>query len=315
MTEEITHITSNRHVYDVDAFEILDILKEKYKSNNNKISLESLKFEEDNLLKFLIDESFNATEKQRNRNFILPSNYNLYNIFLGYKLLTMDVYKIEPLLSYQSALFLGNNYANKDNFIGLVEFLIYDFLKERLETSEEIRLEKIVNWLERNREFLTKKAYNELEIENTIVEISKKSNKFNENNLKERTVFMNPQFANVFYEKFKYYFTEQENQLYLLLIKNDVTELLRFNGNTNQLVELFKRLRYNSKIKVATYEKLAEWLVKHFTVKNKQNVFVKIKINSARQVLGKPNKEPKKDNRIMEDVAEYIVPNLRNISK
>jgi hypothetical protein len=122
---------------------------------------------------------------------------------------------------------------------------------------------------------------------------------------------MSAQFADVFYEKFKSYFNEQEQQLYLLLIKNEVTELLRFNGNTNQLVELFKRLRYNSKIKVSTYEKLAEWIVRHFTVINKQNEFVKIKINTAIQVLSKSTAEPKKDNRIMEDVAEYIVPNQR----
>jgi hypothetical protein len=311
MTKESLFITSYRHVYDVDAFEILDILKEKYKSNKNKISLESLKFEEDNLLKFLIDEGFNANEKQKNRNFILPSNYNLYNTYLGYKLLIIDVYKIEPFLSYQSVLFLGNHYANKDNFFGLVEFLIYDFLKERLEASEQIRLEKIVNWLERNRDFLTKKAYNELETGNTLVEISKKTNKSNNDNSTKRTITMEPQFADVFYQRFKSFFIEQEQQLYRLLIKNEDTELLRFNGNTNQLVELFKRLRYNSKIKVSTYKKLAEWIINHFTVKNKQNEFVKIKINTAIQVLSKPTAEPKKENRIMEDVAEYKVPNQR----
>jgi hypothetical protein len=289
MTKESLFITSYRHVYDVDAFEILDILKEKYKSNKNKISLESLKFEEDNLLKFLIDEGFNANEKQKNRNFILPSNYNLYNTYLGYKLLIIDVYKIEPFLSYQSVLFLGNHYANKDNFFGLVEFLIYDFLKERLEASEQIRLEKIVNWLERNRE----------------------TNKSNNDNSTKRTITMEPQFADVFYQRFKSFFIEQEQQLYRLLIKNEDTELLRFNGNTNQLVELFKRLRYNSKIKVSTYKKLAEWIINHFTVKNKQNEFVKIKINTAIQVLSKPTAEPKKENRIMEDVAEYKVPNQR----
>ena len=56
MTEESHLITSYRHVYDVDAFEILDRMKDKYKSNNNIISVKSLKFEEDNLVKFLIEE-------------------------------------------------------------------------------------------------------------------------------------------------------------------------------------------------------------------------------------------------------------------
>ena len=63
MTEDSHLRTSYRHVYDVDAFEILDRMKEKYKSNNNIISVKSLKFEEDNLVKFLIEEGFNSLEE------------------------------------------------------------------------------------------------------------------------------------------------------------------------------------------------------------------------------------------------------------
>ena len=274
MIEDNQPKTSYRHVYDVDAFEILDMLKEKYKSNNNKISVKSLKFEEDNLVKFLIDEGFNADEKQKNRNFILPSNYNLYNKFLGYKLLTMDVYKIEPLLSYQSLLFLGNQYASKDNFIGLLEFLIYDIVKEKVLPDEQIRLEKMVNWLERNRTFLNKKAYYKPSSINDI-----------EN---ERIVTMEPDFANVFFEKFRVFFKEQEKQLFNFIINNESTELLNFDGKSNQLAELFKRLRYNSKIQVSTNKELANWIVKHFTAKNKQKEFVKLKINTISQVLSKP---------------------------
>ena len=263
MTEDSHPITSYRHVYDVDAFEILDIVKEKYKSNNNIISVKSLKFEEDNLVKFLIEEGFNAGENQKNRNFILPSNYNLYNKFLSYKLLTMDVYKIEPLLSYQSVLFLGNEYASKDNFIGLLEFLIYDIVKEKVLPKEQIRLEKMVNWLERNRTFLNKKAYYK------TPSINDSENK--------RIVTMDADFANVFFEKFKVFFKGQETELFDFLINNESTELLNFNGKSNQLAELFKRLRYNSKIQVSTYQELSNWIVKHFALKNKQKESVNLK--------------------------------------
>lgn len=297
MTKKSPLITSHRHVYDVDAFEILDTLKEKYKFNNSKISVKTLNCEEEILIKFLKEEGFNVTEKQKNRNFIIPSNYNLYNKFLSYKLLTMDVYKIEPFLSYQSVLFLGNQYASKENFIGLLEFLIYDIVKGKVLPDEQIRLEKMVNWLERNRTFLNKKAYYKPSSINDL-----------EN---DRIVTMEPDFANVFFEKFRVFFKEQEKQLFNFIINNESTELLIFDGKSNQLAELFKRLRYNSKIKVSTYEKLAEWIVKHFAVKNKPDGFVKIKINTAIQVLSKSTAEPKKDNRIMEDVAEYKVPNQR----
>ena len=297
MTEDSHLRTSYRHVYDVDAFEILDRMKEKYKSNNNIISVKSLKFEEDNLVKFLIEEGFNEVENQKNRNFILPSNYNLYNKFLSYKLLTMDVFKIEPLLSYQSVLFLGNEYASKDNFIGLLEFLIYDIVKEKVLPNEQIRLEKMVNWLERNRTFLNKKAYY-------------KTPRINDSENK-RIVTMDTDFANVFFEKFKVFFKGQETELFDFLINNESTELLNFNGKSNQLAELFKRLRYNSKIQVSSIKELANWIVKHFTAKNKQKEFVELKINTISQVLSKPKAKPIKTKRILLDVAEFIPQNQR----
>ncbi|WP_353076526.1 hypothetical protein [Flavobacterium sp.] len=272
-------------------------MKEKYKSNNNIISVKSLKFEEDNLVKFLIEEGFNEVENQKNRNFILPSNYNLYNKFLSYKLLTMDVFKIEPLLSYQSVLFLGNEYASKDNFIGLLEFLIYDIVKEKVLPNEQIRLEKMVNWLERNRTFLNKKAYY-------------KTPRINDSENK-RIVTMDTDFANVFFEKFKVFFKGQETELFDFLINNESTELLNFNGKSNQLAELFKRLRYNSKIQVSSIKELANWIVKHFTAKNKQKEFVELKINTISQVLSKPKAEPIKTKRILLDVAEFIPQNQR----
>ena len=297
MTEDSHLITSYRHVYDVDAFEILDIMKEKYKSNNNIISVKSLKFEEDNLVKFLIEEGFYEVENQKNRNFILPSNYNLYNKFLSYKLLTMDVYKIESLLSYQSVLFLGNEYASKDNFIGLLEFLIYDIVKENVLPDEQIRLEKMVNWLERNRTFLNKKAYYK------PPSINDSENK--------RIVTMDADFANVFFLKFRAFFKGQEKQLFNFLINNESTELLNFNGKSNQLAELFKRLRYNSKIQVSTYKELSNWIVKHFALENKQKESVNLKITTINQVLSKSSKEPIKTERILLDVAEFITPNQR----
>lgn len=145
-----------RHVYDVDAFEIIDRLKEKHNSNSEQApehlrDLEFINLQEESLIKFLNEEGFDSSEHQKHRNFIIPSYYNLYNTYLGYKLLTFDLYKIEPLLSYQSVLFLGNYYASKDNFLGLIEFLVYDFVKAGVLPFEQIRLEKIVNWLERVR--------------------------------------------------------------------------------------------------------------------------------------------------------------------
>lgn len=286
-----------RHVYDVDAFEILDRLRDKYLKEEGFVTEQMLLLEEENLHQLLDDEGYNTKEHQKYRNFILPSNFNQYNHFLAYKLLTIDLYKIEPLLSYQSVLFLGNYYAVKENFIGLLEFLVYDFVQKRVLPNEQVRLEKIVNWLERNRIFLITKAYNEDE------EAS--------NNPPQRKIIMDPTFAIILCEKLKCFFEGQEKQLYNLLIKDESQDRLVFNRNLNSLVELFKRLRYNSKISVASFEELAQWIEKHFAIRNKQKEVIHLKIDTISQVLRKTKAEPIKAQRILLEVAEYVAPNLR----
>ena len=234
--------------------------------------------------------------------------------------MTIDLYKIEPLLSYQSVLFLGNYYAPKDNFLGLIEFLVYDFVKARLLPFEQKRLEKIVNWLERNRVFMLNKAYNDggstLQNDNEIKDNAELHNSEEETTTtvtehQFRVVKMEPIFADVFTEKLKCFFEGQEIQLFNLIIKNESIEPLVFNGQANQLAELFKRLRYNSKISVATIDILANWIVKHFAIRNKQNEIEELNLSTISQVLKKSNAEPPKGKRILEDVAEFIVPNLR----
>jgi hypothetical protein len=313
-----------RHVYDIDAFEIIDKLKEKYNSSIEKgkeqlKDLEFISLTEEILIKFLNEEGVDSSEHKKHRNYIMSSHYNLYNTYLGYKLLTIDLYKIEPLLSFQSVLFLGNYYASKNNFLGLVEFLVYDFVKTGVLPSEQIRLEKIVNWLERNREFLLNKAYNEPsdgiieeQKDDTVVEFEAHSKK---GNLKHRIVIMDAQFANVFYEKVKCFFEGQETLLYDLIIKNEFTELLVFNGQSNQIAELFKRLRYNSKITVSTIDVLANWIVKHFSTRNKQNEIEKLNLSTISQVLKKSSTEPSKGKRILEDLAQFIVSTQRKKDK
>lgn len=301
-----------RHVYDIDAFEIIDRVKDKYKSNGNQVpkhlrDIEFMKLEEELLINFLNDKGIDTHEHQKHRNYIMPSYFNLYNHYLGYKLLTIDLYKIEPLLSYQSVLFLGNHYASKDNFLGLIEFLVYDFVKARLLPFEQIRLEKIVNWLERNRILLLNKAYNEDSSTDKLreKEIKPKAPKF-------KTVEMEIAFAHTLQEKFKAYIAiEQHRSLFDLFFKGELTVPLTFNGQANQLAELFKRLRYNSKIIVASFKVLADWITKNFVTMNEQGENEQLKKDTILQVLKKFTAEPAKGKRILEDVAEFLPKNLR----
>jgi len=300
-----------RHVYDVDAFEILDRLRDKYLKEEGFVTEQMLLLEEENLLQLLTEEGYNTKEHQKYRNFILPSNLNHYNNYLAYKLLTIDLYKIEPLLSYQSVLFLGNYYAVKDNFIGLLEFLVYDFVQKRVLPNEQVRLEKIVNWLERNRQFLLSKAYNELDIKDTEEVPIESVTKNNKPKPPNRTIKMDPHFANILYEKLNCFFEGQETALYNLLIKNEINKPLVFDGQANQLSELFKRLRYNAKITVSTNKLLADWLVESFCSVDKNGKVLPLKNSTTEGLLKNSYREPPKTKRILIELAPYFRPENR----
>jgi hypothetical protein len=302
-----------RHFYDIDAFQILDNLRDKYLKEEGFVTEQMLLLEEENLLNLLDEEGYNSKDHQKYRNFILPSNFNQYNNFLAYKLLTIDQYKIEPLLSYQSVLFLGNHYAVKDNFVGLIEFLIYDFVQKRVLPNEQIRLEKIVNWLERNRTFLITKAYNEGQ--GAINDIIKNSLQSKALSLPKRRIIMDPQFAKALCEKLNCYFEGQEEMLFNLIVKDELESPLIFNGQVNQLAELFKRLRYNNRITVSTNKVLAEWLVESFVTVDENNQVAPIVFNTVEGVLKKSDREPTKTSRILIELAEYRSPNSRKIDK
>jgi hypothetical protein len=292
-----------RHLYDIDAFQILDALRDKYKSYNEKTphdsrSMEFLDVEEDVLMEFLTEQGIDASFHQKRRNYIIPSNSNLFNSYLGYKILTIDLYKIERLLSYQSTLFLGNYYASKGNFTGLVEYLVYNFVKARLLPFEHERLEKIVNWLERNTTF-------EPYAEKSISSAPQGTTPIPKFRVKDG-------FVSILYEKFKYYFAEEERPLLFDLLKNgEIDGQICFHGNANQLAELFKRLRYNIRIEVKTLKDLTEWIIKHFRISTSSQDVQDLKFVTINQVLRKADKEAKKGKRILEEIVPFIVEGQR----
>ena len=211
-------------------------------------------------------------------------------------------------MSYQSVIFLGNNYAVKDNFVGLIEFLVYDFVQKRVLSNEQVRLEKIVTWLERNRVFLITKAYNEFDIEDVAEE------QF-EPNPPSRKIKMDPQFAGILSEKLKCFFEGHEKALYNLIVKNELSSQLPFNGQANQITELFKRLRYNSQITVSTNKILADWLVDSFCTIDEKGKVSKLVFSSVEGVLKNSDREPPKTKRILIELAQYLLPKDRKNDK
>jgi hypothetical protein len=281
-----------RHVYDIDVFEIFDNLRDKYKANVALLpkELKDLCFIDESekiFTDFMSKNGIDLTNNIIHRNYILPSSYNNYVEFLVLKILTMDPYKIGPLLSYQSELYLGNYYATKDNFVGLVEFMVYNGVKSRNFLKEDIRLERIVNWVEHNRVFLLQRAYT------------------------NKTVSMEPTFANLLYQKLQaYFFEEQHNSLYELIFSNaKPVELLQFHGTVIELSDLFKRLRYNNLINVDKIGTLAKWISGNFCLKNDDNLQTPVPLNNAvvLDYLSRESRIPKRPVRLIcEDIAPYL---------
>ncbi len=292
-----------RHVYDVDAFEVLDAMKVKLttqvgkKNNNGEKQLEMLKIVEESLIKDAQNFDLDILENQKYRNFVLPSSSILYHTFLVYKLLTFDVYKIGPMLSFQSKLFLGNYYAVKDNFVGLVEYTAYESVKNSMFSDKNLRLEKIVNWVEsKNNDYnYSIKSYRSSEIENKFIKAD-------------------GEYIRMLHGKLKPFFEIKEEKALLFdaLFSGKVISELSFYGQANQFVEFFKRLKYNDKIFYNRNKDLAEWICLNFKFRNrKTGEFENFSNDSVLQILKNSTKEPRKFYRILGELATFKIPKKR----
>lgn len=146
------------HTYDIEIFSIFDNLKKKYgndgsvKITNDMDNFSFFAMQEDTVVKAIKSEGIDLSKNQEFRHYILPSTSNSYFHLLGWKILTINLYKIEALLTYQSERYLGNDYyAQKDNFCSLVEFLVFQFVDANNYLNEDIRLDKITNWVKQHQ--------------------------------------------------------------------------------------------------------------------------------------------------------------------
>jgi len=298
------------HEYDIDVFQIFKELHSKYFKLAENLSPKDIEIIEkiDEDLQFFIDfmkkEGIDITKNIEFSTYVLQSSSILYHYYLGLKILAIDPYKIEPLLSYQRVLFLGNYYASKYDFLGLVEFKVYESIKNSQYFDGNIRLEKIVNWVERNRQFIMDKSYYNNSIQNG----------FDKANLvEEKIVSMDSEFARILVQKLKPYFPDEAQHplLFDLLVENKDVKGLIFKGYINQLPELFKRLKYNNKIIVSNKKILGTWISERFIVKNKKNETLGLDYEFVYNILTKTKNEPSKSNRILTDIVQYIQPENR----
>lgn len=299
-----------RDEYDIDVFYIYDELKRKYSlpvnidyaTKNNLFE----KLTQDERIFIKLSRQYKVKISSRanikRRNYIIPSSDDRYHSFLGWKILVIDPAKIEALLTHQSKLFTGNYYAARDKFIKLIEFDVYEFVKYRNHFNEDIRLEKIMNWVERNRT-------NIKEDEKKV--ITKKNGPPPE----FKDVVINNDFAEIFYDGFKMYFDEKDHSsLSLLIVTGKKITSLCFNGKISSLVELFKRLRYQKKIVVRNNDTLTSWICNSFVIK-RENKICELNPLTVSNILKKVKKEPSKSNRILTELVEYLPKKKRSDDK
>jgi len=201
------------------------------------------------------------------------------------------------VLAFQATLFEGNQYAAKDNFVGLVEFMVYNFVKRRNFLKEEVRLERIMNWLDINRRFVIVTPESKLPMSQQMeVEIPITTAKL------------------VFSEFSKYFNSDQENSLRELLFNNiKPTEKLCFKIGPTLLIELFKRIHYNQLLISTTKTALADWIFDCFCVFEDKEPHHLSK-NTITGILSKPDKEPKKDH-ILTTLVPLLDYSLRSTTK
>jgi hypothetical protein len=150
----------SRHVYDIELFEIFNSLRSKFvNANQVKITPELsnsafIDLQESQVYKTLANEGVDIKKLKEEGLFIVLSISAAFLPLMSWRILTIDPYKIEALLDYQSTIYSGNYLDINENFIGFLEFIIYPFVKANNYLNEEIRLSKIMNWLSEHRIFI-----------------------------------------------------------------------------------------------------------------------------------------------------------------
>lgn len=143
-------VTYIRNEYDIDAialFRIVEKSSSEYQktSTNAEILLKEIKYT-CRFLKIDFDNFY-----KNNYPVVIHSDNNLYGFFISLCLAHYEIPKINLFLNHQKENFKGNYYAKKNNFVGLIEFLCYDMIKQYSLIKTDARLDKITTWIEKEK--------------------------------------------------------------------------------------------------------------------------------------------------------------------
>lgn len=236
------------HIYDINVFEIVQSMNSYFKENFNLQEYESHKEDLKILYQSIIhkykDSEVTESVNLKRKHLVLPSTNDSYHIFLAYKLLTCDPYRIQAILSYHSVLFQGNSFASNGNFVGLVEYNIYNLVRSTDRKNEVIRLDKIATWLENNRRFELQKA-------NTA-----------------KRVRFDEEFASILSDKLKIFVVDDSaSKIFESLFEDKFRgNKVIFKFNALELCLLLKDCRKYKRLIVKSNSVFTDWIIERFNV-------------------------------------------------
>jgi hypothetical protein len=77
---------------------------------------------------------------------VVPSSFYNFELYLGLFLISFEIPKIPALLTYQKV-----NYKGNFDFVNLVEHLVYKIVRRNSPNDNQVRLEKIMDWVATER--------------------------------------------------------------------------------------------------------------------------------------------------------------------
>ncbi len=157
------------HTYDVNLTELYKLAKASYESGNIQDIDGRLSRLSETIEFYCKETGVNPINFENGLPIIVPSSHNLFPSFFGLLLAFCDSNDIELLLHHHQGHFKGNYYAEKDNFLGMVEFICRGTAIREAVFQTDKRADKITSWIVHER---TKKQAHKLDSVPDVIHIS-----------------------------------------------------------------------------------------------------------------------------------------------
>lgn len=305
-----------RHSYDMDIctlYRQMDDLKGKYKEfagapysnyvdqmrENVKHELSLLKMDPE----FYIDHFY----------YVIKPNHPAYSTYLGLFFCMSDPLLAIPKLEYHLKQFLIHDPLGRgaESFLGELEYLVCNAIRTaRFPEDYHVKHDKIINWVYNKRESYQYKKELNAKLDALISGINKMlpDRKIPKDitrvtterkDKEEQDVVIDPKIIENFINDLSDFFNKSSNDAIRQILSGKAESglMVNFDGQANQLIDVFRRYKKANIIK-ADLRAVANWICRHFMYKNETlKGFVPFDIGATERVIYSTKPLPK-DKRI-----------------